>query len=562
MHRLLSIRTAVYIISFALFAVAVPFFGRAATLQVDVMDSYFTPKNITVTEGDTILWTNKGSIMHTVTADNGLFNSGSLLSNQTFSQTFNSVGTYPYYCIPHGSPGGVGMSGTITVNASAGTSTAQPTSQGGLTVDAIRAQIESLIAQIDQLQRQLGATPEPGYVPPANYTPNQNYPNVVPATFDCPYISRSLKVGSTGDDVARLQQFLASDPSLYPEARVTGYYGSLTEAAIRRFQCKNKIVCDGTPEATGYGVTGPRTAALLALQCSARSPQGLPQEQVSGFIRVSPISGAAPLPVSVEVTLNTAGSCLPSNYELDFGDTTGRLPLSVPGNVCAELRQTFNHTYSSGGEYVVLLRSGTHQITANVSVSGSGGQQSGDTFSASPASGGAPLSVTFTGLVNSGSVCNAGPYSINFGDGQTATIQVSGCTPNTYSVTHVYTEAGAYAARMYRGGTEIGSASIAAGSGGGGEGAGSGGYFAVSPGVGGDVFTVEAEFELESSCARYDLDWGDGSSNATQSQGSCNVSGATKRLMHRYNDSGTYTLTLKRGTNLSSEDTAGVSIAY
>lgn len=440
---------------------------------------------------------------------------------------------------------------------------AVPFFAGALSVDEIRAQIESLLLQIDQLQTQLGAPPDP-YVPDTQPYGGTNQPianpGTIPAAFDCPYISRSLKKGSTGDDVARLQQFLSFDPSLYPEAMVSGYYGPLTEAAIRRFQCKNKIVCDGSPEATGYGVTGPRTASLLALQCADRARQ----PEVSGFIRVTPISGAAPLPVSVEVTLNTAGSCSASNYELDFGDLTTRLPLAVPANVCAELRQTFNHTYAAGGVYAILLRSGTHQISATVSVTGGGGQQSGDTFAATPTTGSAPLTVKFTGLLNSAGVCNSGPYAINFGDGQSATINVSGCTPNTYEVSHIYSSAGTFAARLHRAGVEVGSAAIVAGSGGGGGGGQeiSGGYFAVSPGVGGDVFTVEAEFELESSCARYDLDWGDGSSHSVQSQGSCSANGATKQLTHTYEDSGTYTLTLKRGTDLSAEDTVGVSIVY
>ncbi|MBI5456819.1 peptidoglycan-binding protein [Candidatus Kaiserbacteria bacterium] len=428
---------------------------------------------------------------------------------------------------------------------------------GALTVDELRAQIEDLLRQIDALQQQLGGgqtTPQTGGM---TYIPPSATPTAVPASFDCPYISRSLKIGSSGDDVARLQQFLAFDPSLYPEAQVSGYYGALTEAAIRRFQCKNKIVCDGTPAATGYGVTGPRTASLLALQCADRAGQG----QASGFIRVTPISGAAPLPVAVEATVNTSRSCAAATYELDFGDQAARIPIHVPANTCNELRQTFSHTYVSGGVFTILLRSGTHQVSANVSVSGGSGQ-TGDTMYASPTSGARPLQATFTGVVNAAGVCDSGQYSINFGDGQTATINLSGCTPNSYSITHRYDSSGNFIARLYRGGTEVRSVGITVAGSGGSGGDTSGGYFAVSPGFGGDVYTVEAEFELEKSCARYDLDWGDGASHSSQSEGNCNGSNVTKKITHTYDESGTYTLVLKRGSNLSAEDSVGVSIEY
>ena len=50
-------------------------------------------------------------------------------------------------------------------------------------------------------------------------------------------ILRDLMVGSKGDDVKILQQLLF-DESVYPEALVTGYFGSLTHQAVIRFQEK------------------------------------------------------------------------------------------------------------------------------------------------------------------------------------------------------------------------------------------------------------------------------------------------------------------------------------
>lgn len=64
-------------------------------------------------------------------------------------------------------------------------------------------------------------------------------------------------------DVSRLQQLLASDPSLYPEGLITGYFGALTEQAVQRFQAKYGIVRSGTPDSTGYGSVGPKTRVKL-----------------------------------------------------------------------------------------------------------------------------------------------------------------------------------------------------------------------------------------------------------------------------------------------------------
>ncbi len=58
-------------------------------------------------------------------------------------------------------------------------------------------------------------------------------------------IVNNLYIGSTGTEVTALQNFLASDPSIYPEGLVTGYFGNLTAKAVRRFQQKYGIAVVG-----------------------------------------------------------------------------------------------------------------------------------------------------------------------------------------------------------------------------------------------------------------------------------------------------------------------------
>jgi len=63
----------------------------------------FTPEEITVVIGvnNTVTWTNNDLIMHTVTSDTGLFDSGDLKPGASWSFTFNQPGTYSYRCSIH-----------------------------------------------------------------------------------------------------------------------------------------------------------------------------------------------------------------------------------------------------------------------------------------------------------------------------------------------------------------------------------------------------------------------------------------------------------------------------
>jgi LPXTG-motif cell wall-anchored protein len=102
----------------ALFAL-LPIVGaapRAAAKNVTLKDNLFDPKTITVNVGDTVMWMDQGQNEHTVTADDGSFDSGDLKTGEktSFSFTFSKAGTFAYHCKYHGS---MGMVGTIVVQA-------------------------------------------------------------------------------------------------------------------------------------------------------------------------------------------------------------------------------------------------------------------------------------------------------------------------------------------------------------------------------------------------------------------------------------------------------------
>jgi plastocyanin len=69
--------------------------------EVFIEGMAFSPSTITVSAGTSITWTNKDGLAHTVTSNTGIFDSGSISTNGTYSFTFNSVGTYPYHCTIH-----------------------------------------------------------------------------------------------------------------------------------------------------------------------------------------------------------------------------------------------------------------------------------------------------------------------------------------------------------------------------------------------------------------------------------------------------------------------------
>jgi plastocyanin len=82
---------------------------------VEILDSRFASREITVPVGTTVVWEHRGSIAHTVTGDDRSFDSGTVRSGSTFKHTFDEPGRYPYFCEFHGAAGGIGMSGVVIV---------------------------------------------------------------------------------------------------------------------------------------------------------------------------------------------------------------------------------------------------------------------------------------------------------------------------------------------------------------------------------------------------------------------------------------------------------------
>lgn len=72
-----------------------------ATVSATVEDFSFQPARLVVKPGTTVVWTNQGQVVHTVTAQDGSFESGEIQPGGRSSITFSQPGTYPYHCTPH-----------------------------------------------------------------------------------------------------------------------------------------------------------------------------------------------------------------------------------------------------------------------------------------------------------------------------------------------------------------------------------------------------------------------------------------------------------------------------
>ena len=79
--------------------------------DIAINDLSFQPATLTIKVNDTVTWTNKEAMEHTVTSDTGEEVSSLSLSNgDSYIHTFENAGTYEYHCELHSS-----MKGTIIV---------------------------------------------------------------------------------------------------------------------------------------------------------------------------------------------------------------------------------------------------------------------------------------------------------------------------------------------------------------------------------------------------------------------------------------------------------------
>jgi plastocyanin len=103
--------TALGMVTLGAMEVYVPSVAETSdTAKIVVKDFMFNPTPLTVKAGSTVTWTNMDDEPHTVVSDTGVFKSGGMDTNESFSYKFDKPGTYHFTCSIHPR-----MVGTIVV---------------------------------------------------------------------------------------------------------------------------------------------------------------------------------------------------------------------------------------------------------------------------------------------------------------------------------------------------------------------------------------------------------------------------------------------------------------
>lgn len=84
----------------------------AMTHTVEIRDFAFSPAELAVLEGDTVVWINHDAAPHTATDSLGNWDSGEIAAGERWTWIAMEAGRFPYLCAYHPS-----MTGSITVRA-------------------------------------------------------------------------------------------------------------------------------------------------------------------------------------------------------------------------------------------------------------------------------------------------------------------------------------------------------------------------------------------------------------------------------------------------------------
>jgi peptidoglycan hydrolase-like protein with peptidoglycan-binding domain len=199
-------------------------------------------------------------------------------------------------------------------------------------VKTLMARIATLTAQMDALKSQEGGAGTMSATSVGTVS-SPRHPHRV-----CALLSRNLNQGSQGDDVRGVQEFLFEQN--YLTSSPTGYFGSLTAQAVKKWQANEGI--------TAAGSFGPLSRERMKIWCGGSSGNA---ERFSGF----PTRGEAPLTVVFDSWLSGFRP-LSIYYVIDFGDGTSEraADCSAPADACVSPGQN-KHTYADRGNYTATL---------------------------------------------------------------------------------------------------------------------------------------------------------------------------------------------------------------
>lgn len=188
------------------------------------------------------------------------------------------------------------------------------TASSTLTSEQVAVRIAQLQAQIKELQQLLVMLQQSGGT-------------AVVSTSEFIAVNeftQTLSRGMFSDEVKELQRFLAQNPEIYPEGVISGYFGGLTEEAVKRFQEAHNL--------PPVGIVGPKTRAVLNETVSSggggvsspETTQSKKEETLSSVVVVqSVVSGSTTATTTTTAATTTNSVVLASSGGGSPGVSTG-----------------------------------------------------------------------------------------------------------------------------------------------------------------------------------------------------------------------------------------------
>ncbi len=254
----------------------------------------------------------------------------------------------------------------------------------------------------------------------------------------------SVNVGlETGTLAVNPAAVLSGSPVAFTVTLATSNGAPVQPATLAFGDGTQMMVAAGGTYMHTYAMQGTFTAALTyggTALANARVSVGA----VTASLSASPASATANAPITYTATLSTTNGLPPPAATLNFGDGSSTM-LTGSG--------TFKHAFTAAGVYTATIVSGAATLAmTTVSI---GTQGATLTIDPSAVLIGAPA--TFTVVLTTPNGAQPSPVQLNFGDGSSTTIAMSGTTQ------HSYTSAGRYNATVALNGTTLASASVVAG---------------------------------------------------------------------------------------------------
>ncbi|MBI2610767.1 peptidoglycan-binding protein [Candidatus Kaiserbacteria bacterium] len=227
-----------------------------------------------------------------------------------------------------------------------------PLAASALTLDEIKAQLLAILERVSVLKVEIERLEKPSLPQVGTMIP-------------CLSLGRTLLMGMRGEDVQKLQEFLIA-VDLLSEGNATGYFGALTEAAVKKWQAAQGIVSSGNAASTGFGVVGPKTRVAILTVCKNQVTQARAAQE-----RACPLSPLEPLASDCSGTWEKgrdAAGCLTGYQCIEASSTPAAEPVSATSSITL-LSPTTGTVVTGGSTLTISWQSRNAPSYGSVSLS-------------------------------------------------------------------------------------------------------------------------------------------------------------------------------------------------